>query len=157
MKLHGVEIRGGNVDYIVIPRIPTNIVFKVTAIMDFSRFDALCPKPKPPAVMTPGGGQMADLSDPGYRAGIEQYADFRFHFILVETLRGTEGLEWESIDYDKPQTWIGLEDELKESGFSKREIEIIYGGCLAVNALDEEKLIRARESFLHTLIQQPRL
>lgn len=153
MKLNGKKIEGANEQYIVIPRPDGNIVFKAVAILDFTRFEELCPKMTAPLVMFPGGEKKANFQDEGFLTGRNQWSQKKFQYTIIESLRNTPGLEWETVNYDDPNTWGNYETEFKASGFSEREIYHITEGCMEVNALSEGKLIEARNSFLLTIMQ----
>jgi hypothetical protein len=67
---------------------------------------------------------------------------------VITSLRATEGLEWDKIQYNNPDTWKLYKEELKESGFSSFEVDKIINGVMSANCLDEDKIEQARRSFL---------
>lgn len=152
MRIAGKKIEGPNVELIAIPRGTGDpIVFRAQAIMDYSTFDKLVPEPKPPVKIMRGGKRVKDTDAPSFKQAQEEFATRRIAWMVIESLKATEGLEWEKIDYDDPTTWHLFEDELRESGFSHIEVQRIIQGVFAANCLDEEKLEAARESFLASL------
>lgn len=150
MKLNGKKIEGSNHKVIVIPRGEDEpIVMKACAILDYSTFDRILPRPTAPIIMKRGGIKTANFSDARYVAQIETYGHKRIGWIVLESLRlGTPELEWETIDFGDPDTWNKYDNELAEAGFSFIEIQYIVQCCMEANALDEEKLTEARNSFL---------
>lgn len=151
MKINGKTYSGPNVEYIVIPRPDSaggDAVFKAVAIIDMEEFHTLCPKPKPPMGMAVGGLPKADVANQAYILSMADYNERRFNFIIVFSLRGTNGLEWDTVQYSDPNSWKNYEQDLKKSGFSEREINHIVDGCLKANALNEERLEEARRRFL---------
>jgi hypothetical protein len=159
MKLGGKKVEGSNYKTIVIPRGDGDpVVMKACAVLDYSTFDKICPRPTPPTVMKRGGVKTLNFADPRYTAQIENYGHKRISWIVLESLRlGTPDLEWEQVDLGDPDTWTKYDDELTESGFSFVEIQYIISSCMEANALDEEKLDEARKSFLLSMEVPPGL
>lgn len=151
MKIQGKTIEGVNQLEIVIPRgnkPEDTIVFTARAITDWNVFSALCPEPKPRVKILPGGKRELDTDAPTYKVDMEAHGTKRLAWIVLESLRATTGLEWDTVDPGKPDTWANFEEELKASGFSFMEIRRIIEGCLEVNALSDDKLDKARADFL---------
>lgn len=151
MKMNGREIKGPNVEYIVIPRQNGDLIFKAQAILSMDYFHSLVPIPKPQIMVLPTGERKPIADDPGYKSQVKDYSDKRFDYMIITSLQATEGLEWSTVQYTNPDTWKNYETELKESGFTFQEIQLIVGGVLAANSLNEEKLKEAKDRFLATL------
>jgi hypothetical protein len=77
-----------------------------------------------------------------------KYSQYRYAWIMIESLKATENLEWETIQSDKPETWLNFEKELQDSGLSGIEIGRIANGVLEANCLNEDKITEARNRFL---------
>lgn len=148
MKLHGVKIEGPNVEDIVIPRGDSQIVFRAQAILDDTDFDELCPRPRPKVLVRKGGVKVEQTDEPNYKAAINRWGEQRVAWLVLKSLEATEGLEWETVVYDDPRTWLNYRDELKASGFSDAEVAAIIRGVMAANGLSEEKVEQARQRFL---------
>lgn len=153
MILNGKKLSGPNVELIVFPRTDENgketqIVFKAQAILDFEDFDRLCPKPKPPSIIKRGEGLVYNPEDPNYKKAIEQWVEKRGYWITITSLRATEGLEWETVDYSKPESWGNYRKELRDSGFGEFELMKLTNGVAIANCLDEDKIELARKRFL---------
>lgn len=151
MKINGKTYSGPNVEYIVIPRPDSaggDAVFKAVAIIDMEEFHNLCPKPKVPMGMAVGGMPVPDLTNQSYVLSMSDYNERRFNFLIVFSLRGTDGLEWDTVQYTDANSWKNYEQDFKNSGFSEREINHIVDGCMKANALNEERLEEARRRFL---------
>lgn len=149
MRLEGKRIEGPNVETIVIPRTDgrPDIVFKAQAVLDYSEFDELCPRPTPPIKMMRGGEKQADLEDPAYQERLNTYGIKRMAWMCIKSLEATPTIEWEKVDLGNPNTWLKFEDELTESGFSDPEIARIRRGVFAANCLNEDLVELARQSF----------
>jgi hypothetical protein len=153
MKIHGKKIEGSNIETIVIPRGDGDpIVFRCQAVLDMEPFDKLCPPPRAPIILKPGGKRITDIEDGKYKAQIEQHNNKRMGYLILKSLEATEGLEWETVKLSDPETWDGYQKELKESGFSSIEIMRIVNTCMAANCLDEARLDKAREDFLASAV-----
>jgi hypothetical protein len=149
MKLGGKKISGANEVLIPIPRGEDDqIVLKARAVIDFNDFEKLCPRPQPRQKMVPGGRMVPFLDDPKFIKQVEDYSSKRTLYMILTSLRATEGLEWETVDYDDSDTWDNYEKELKEAGFSEIEIGRIVQGVMSANGLDEAKIDEARNRFL---------
>ena|SRR6516164_7361632 len=148
MKIKGRKISGPNVEVIVIPRPDGDIVLKAQAILDHEPFRQLCPEPKPPKRIERGKGEVLNIEDPQYKKAIEWHNKARIDWLIITSLRATEDLEWETVDYAKPETWRNHEKELRESGFSEYELVRISNAVFAANGLDDTKIEQARERFL---------
>lgn len=148
MLINGRKISGPNIELIVIPRGDTEIVFKAEAVLDFEPFRKLCPAPKPPEIMKRGEGIVLNVEDPFYKKEVEQYNNKRVDWMVITSLRATDGLQWESVKYEDPSTWASYKDELRESGFGEYETNRIINGVMRANSLDESKIEEARKRFL---------
>jgi hypothetical protein len=153
MKINGRKIHGANVEYVVLPRPDGDLVFKATAILDKDTFHKLCPDPEPPKKMLPGGKTVDDYSDSDYLESVAVKKKRSWSFTFLETYKYTEGLEWETVDLNSPDTWDNFEKELRDSGITEGELARLYNAMLSVNGLDQEKLDEARDRFLRTLSQ----
>lgn len=150
MKIKGRTFQGPNIEYIVIPRPDGPVVFKATAITNMKPFDDLVPVPKPRMRMKPGGIMEPDPDDKAFAAALSNYAELKFAFTILESLKESE-IEWETVVYTDPSTWLGWEKELQKSFFTPHEIQLISHGVLIANSLSETKLEAARKDFLASL------
>jgi hypothetical protein len=149
MKLNGRKIEGPNVETVIIPRGEDEpIVFRCQAVLDYDEFDLVCPRPIPPVRIMRGGRRVTDVEDKTYLIMLESYAKQRTNWMILQSLKATENLEWETIQMSDPNTWINFDKELKDSGLSEIERIRIVNAVMTANCLNESKLDEARESFL---------
>lgn len=174
MKIQGKIISGPNVELVVIPRpqisqpqvdakgekligsdgkpimelVSGDIAFYAQAILNFDNFEKLCPTPKAPTKVVPGGGVSENVEHPDFKKAINAYSTKRFNWIIIESLKATPQLEWDTVKLDDSETWGNYATELTAAGFSQVEIGRIISAVLIANCLDESKLDKARESFL---------
>ncbi len=154
MKLKGREIKGPNYEYIIIPRYDGDIVLKAQAVLDRKGFDSVYPVPKPPTITKANGHVEADFTDAAYLGLMERRNQAQYGFVLMTALSVTEDLEWGILSFSKPETWSQWEEELRSSGFSNSEIQLIMDGVSAANGMNQEKLEQARKRFFAGLTPQ---
>jgi len=157
MKIAGKKIEGRNVELIVLPRpLGTNIAFKAEAVLSMDRFNKLVTEPQPPQRIVAGGAKVANVNDAGYKTQILDFQAKRLAFLVLESLKATEQLEWETVKEDDPNTWTNWEKELADSGFSAIEIGRIRTGVFSANCLNEALIEAARDSFLQGMAESPK-
>jgi hypothetical protein len=148
MKIHGKKITGFCEEVVVIPRNDGNLVFRAKAVSDYSNFEKVCPEPKGDVKMFPGGREVEDTESPAY---IKRYTDWlrkKTHWMILQSLKGTPGLEWETVDLSDSDTWHLYEQEMTDSGLSPAEQGRIVQCVSLANGLDQSKIDEATESFL---------
>ena len=151
MKINGQKIEGPNVEVIVIPRAEgKHIVFKAKAVLDYDGFNRDYPIPAPPKSQKPGGIWFENPEDPNYKDLLDKRASFHTDWMILESLSATPGLEWETVDKKNHETWANWREELKNSGFNVREVNMIFEGVWRANSLDEKMVKEARESFFRS-------
>ena len=143
-------------EYIVIPQSEApngRLVFQAEAVLDMQPFHEMVPLPKPKMRLLAGGKTEVDPDDKFYAAATKQYGERRFDYIIINSLKNTEGLEWDKVKYTDPSTWGLYEEEFKAAGLNPTEIQIIIHGILVANSLNDAKLQEARDSFLASLAE----
>jgi len=148
MKYKGKKVEGRNLEIIPITRPGENLIFIAEAVEDFEEFDKLCPEPKPPVKLVKGGQKVSDPNNPEYKKALDEYATNRINYIVLKSLLATKDLEWETVDFSKPETWSNFKKELKEANLTDIEQGRIIRGVMKANALDEAMIEQARQDFL---------
>ncbi len=153
MKIGGVDPKTlPTEEFLVIPRGDKQIVFRATGVPNYDEFDALCPEPKAPGKLVPGEGWAPNEDDPAYKDMLKTYSQKRISWMVITSLAPSE-IEWDTVKPDNPSTWTQWEKDMKDSGLSQVECNRVQQLVFQANCLDENKLKKARESFL--LGQQP--
>lgn len=147
MKYKGKKLEGKNKDILVLLRGDEKIVFTAEAVDNVDDFNKLVPLPEAPMRILPGGSKVSNTDDPTFKSLLQEFAQKKTDFYIIQSLRATTELEWETIDFEKPETWRNWEKELKED-FTEIEISRITNLVLSVNCLDDEMLDNARRDFL---------
>lgn len=148
MKLGAIQFDGPNEAILVLPYKGQTLVFKARAVLDYTKFDALCPVPKPKMVQKPGQKAKPADKDASYIAALEQWGEKRTSWTIIQSLKATPDLQWETVDEEKPETWNNYLQELKAAYFTPTDINRIVGLVFEANSVDENKLVEARERFL---------
>jgi len=148
MKYKGKKVEGRNTEIIAIPRPDGNIVFIAEAVPNWEQFEKLAPVPSPPEKLLPGGRKEPNYQDKKYLEEISKYGQLRTDWLVLTSLRATKELEWETVDYSKPETWPNYREELKESNFTDIEINLIINGVANANSLNEDMIEAAKKDFL---------
>jgi hypothetical protein len=154
LKINGSKIKPLPDVIKVIPHGEERYVFKAASVLDFSEFEALCPEPEPPFEGRPGQKMIQNPLSPKHIKAIEEWRGRRLRWLFVKSLSATEGLEWEMVKLDDPETWGLWEEELEKSGLSQLEIGEISSAVIEANGLDQEKIKIATESFLREAVAQ---
>jgi hypothetical protein len=149
MKYNGKKLSGPNVAELILPRGSDEvIVIKAQAVLDYSEFDKVCPQPEPPIKILRGGGRSPDFDNPSFIQDMGHWGNRKTSWMVLQSLKATEGLEWEIVELADPNTWGKWTIELQEAGFSEIERQRILNLVMDANALSEKKLEEAREGFL---------
>jgi len=155
MKLHGQQVSVPNIKTIIVLRDQGNIVFQARPLESFEEFLEVCPVPEPPVRELPGGEIQRLVESPQYKQILSQRNQQMIHYMVAKSLLETEGLEWETVDWNDPETFKNYADELAAAGFTAVEITRIVNQTMEANSLNEEAVDKAREAFLAGQQAQP--
>lgn len=122
--------------------------FVAHAVLDYSEFDRLVPLPKKRVRVTPNGEESDIEDDVAYIAASGKRRELDLDYMCIKSLAATPGIEWDTVKINEPNTWANWRVDLQKSGFSRVEINRIFGGVCQANALDEDFVKAARDSFL---------
>lgn len=152
MKFFGQKMDQPNEEICVIPRTingqQVDIVFKAKAVLDYSDFEKMCPVPFPPEMILPGGERKLDTKDREYQKRLGEYASKKTAWMFIKSIEETDGLEWETVDVNNPETWLSYQTELTQAGFSDMEILKIFQTVTSACGLNQEKIEEAQKRFL---------
>ena len=149
MKKHGEDIAAPEPVHVVITRGGGDpLVFQCGTVVDYEEFFDKNPRPLPPTVLVPGGGQSVNEDDSSYLEKRQKWAGQKTSWMILKSLEATEWLSWDTIDMDNPETWESYEDEMKAALFSEHDIVRVIGGIMDANGLSQEMIDKAMESFL---------
>lgn len=147
MKIAGVDPKTlCNEVLLILPRGEQDLVFRARGLKDMDTFNAKCPQPKPPGKLT-RDGYVPTPEDPAFQTVLGAWAKKRLGFMIFHSLQPSD-IEWDTVKEDDPRTWLNWEDDLRGGGLSEGEVSKVLAAVMEANALDEEKLKKAREVFL---------
>lgn len=158
MKINGKKLDKINQDVLVIPRPEGDVVFIAQGVLSYKEFETICPIPEAPMVSPAEnkGAPYRDLKDPKFVALYNQHFQRKNDWFVIESLKASKDLEWETVDSRDPDTWGNWKKELEEAFFTENEIFKIYQLCLSVNSMDDGMLQAARDRFIAgTTAKQP--
>ena len=147
MKINGRVATARVAETLVVPRQDGDMVFKAIPVTDFSDFNALCPEPKPPEILRPGGERVSNVEDPSYKAAKLAWADQRTAFMIIKSLAATEGLEFETVNIADSATWGNWRKEM-EKVLVNNELNMLLNIVITANGMSVEKIEEATKSFL---------
>jgi hypothetical protein len=149
MKIKGKALDAPAIVELVIHRGEEKIIFRAQAVLDQDDYDEKFPRPKAPIVkVIKTGDSFENTKDPDYVKELDKWAECRTHHMILKSLQATEGLEWETVDPDKPETFKNYADELKAAYFTPVQIMEITQLVFKANGLSQDRVDEARKSFL---------
>jgi len=152
MKIGGKPIAAPKDEYCVLPRGDEQIIFKAKAVLDYSEFDELCPEPKPRIKTYVDGSQEKDTESAKYKKDRDSWAKKRSDWLILESLRATEDLEWDTVNYADPESWGNYQKDL-QANFTAGEVNQIIGTVMLANSMDDTRFEEAKQHFLAGLQQ----
>jgi len=148
MKYAGKKFESRPIEVVVIPRQGFDVIFKAHSVKNYEKFDKLCPAPLPPKVLKPGGITVSNVEDSVYLEQVSKWSEYKTTWMILESLKATPEIVWETVDYLKPETWANWEVELTDDGFSQAEIARIVQIVIDACGLNQEKIDKATKDFL---------
>jgi len=124
-----------------------DIILTLQSVLDYSAFEALCPRPNPPERLFPGGDRQLLYDHPDYNKKILEWTTKRYQWMTLKSLEATTELEWETVDILDPETWKNYSAELKQT-FTVVEINKLTETVIDVCGLNASKIEEATKSFL---------
>ena len=155
MKIKGKKLDGPNIEVVVIPRQSGDLVFKAAAVLDYTDCDKLNPMPQAPKKLLPGGETQEDVEDPKYVKAVDQWATRKFYWMLLKSLEATDGLSWDKVKLNKPETWELYKAEMQTAGLSPGEVARIEMCVTDACGLNQTKIDEATKRFLAGQAQDP--
>lgn len=157
MKYKGKAIAPPSPEIVAFPRdevidgkiVNNDLVFVVKAVLDYSEFEGLCPPPKPPIIQRAGETTAQPYTDePDYIKAREDWWQKRTYWMFLKSIEDPS-LTWERVNMLDPETWVNLDDELKQDAhLTHSQIAILTNAIHAMNAVDANKMKEAKERFL---------
>lgn len=154
MKVKGKTIEQPAEEVIVFPRKNGNVVFTAKPVGNYDDFLKVCPEPQAKKIMKPGGAVSEDVESPEYKKELDIWAERKVHWMILKSLSATEGLEWETVDMSKPETYGNYVKELEESGITPLEVSRLFEIVQISCGLNQDKIDEATKAFLAGAAEQ---
>jgi len=148
MKINGVKVNAPNVVPVPIIRETGDILILCGAVLDYEEFDQLCPRPEPRVQTHADGTEIPMVKEKAFLAKIEEWAEKRVAWRTIQSLKATEGLEWETVSDTDPESWANWREELKSACFSEMEVMRIQESIGRADGFSPEKIDEATKTFL---------
>lgn len=151
MKIKGQTIKPPKSELLVFPREEgQDLAFKISAVFDYSEFEALCPEPQPPAKLTADGEKSIDLEDKTYILQRNEWYSRRLTWMYLKSITPPtpDSWEWETVNLSDPETWNRYLEELKAAFLTPGQINHLLNRVMKMNSIDEDRMKEARERFL---------
>jgi hypothetical protein len=152
MKISGKSVCPPTPVKVTIYRDSGNYEFLCGPILDYSKFSAICPVPKPPLIMDRLKGNRPDVADKNYLLRLDQHNDLRVAWLIITSLNFTPNLEWELVKIDEPDTWMKYEEELKQS-LTDSEYNRLISCVFEANSPTEQRRKEALNSFTPSQVE----
>lgn len=147
MKFKGKKPNKGNTVQLVIPRQGAeSMLFIAKGIFDYGPFNKQFPEPKP-AIRIDKGVESVDLNHPTYKKRFAEWASMKTNWLILESLKATPDLEWETVVIDEPETWGNYAKELDEV-LLPAEVNQVVNAVMEACSLTSQKIEEATEAFL---------
>lgn len=148
MKLNGKVIEAPKEHEVVFEREGDYIVFKIKPVLNFDPYSELNPPPEPPTKVVGDNPPVPDYTDKKFQKRMQDWNENKFRWMILEALSATPGLEWETVDMKNPETFKNFEEELKNSGLTDMEQQVLVREAVERNIITPESMREARDTFL---------
>lgn len=111
-------------------------------------FDKLVPEPVMPNMLVRGkDGEQPDPTNEYYLEAMDKYREQRYQYTVLCSLLYTNGLVFDTVNMDKPETWTNVFTELAEAGVLVPEINRIVSAIYEAQGITQDKVDKALDSF----------
>jgi hypothetical protein len=153
MKIKGKVVQPPKALQIAIPRGDDAIIFSCDPVLDYSEFEKRCPEPTPPTENVKGKPPKPLFDDARYKKRMDKHSEHKMAWMVLQSLAATEGIEWETIDLNNPDTWSNYRDELG-TAFTDMEIGLIISKVMDANIPNEDRQDEALKRFAQQQVEK---
>lgn len=148
MKVNGKTLDKPRIVKVYLPIANNDAVeFQFRPLRGDEDFEKVLTKPRPKQRMAPGGSVHSNFDDPGYKTAINAWVNKKLDWEFLTSISITEGLEWETVKIEDPETWGNWRADL-EKAFGFSEINKVFEGFMNAQYISEEVMEDARKTFL---------
>lgn len=148
MLLKGTKITPPKPKTIIIPRGEgEDLIFTCGPVLSYDEFDKICPEPLPPLVTKTGGEKYHDFNDPKHKERLKERSIKRGAWSILQALKHTEGLVFETVDINNPDTYPNLYSELDQC-LTIGEQSLLFESLSELNSPSKETQKQAFDRFV---------
>lgn len=127
------------------------LAFLAQPVWSLDEFQALCPVPVNRNYVFTKEGKQLDPESPAFRDDLATYYRKRWAWTVLKSLEPSN-IEWDTVKANDPDTWLGIEAELK-ANLSIYEFAAVMKLIDEANALDADKLEENAKTFFQIQAQ----
>ena len=155
MRIKGLDASKPNMEVCIFPRKEGNIVITAKAVLSYDRFEELIKKPILDLVTLPSGEKESTPEfEQKFEVASAEYSAMRIGFMLFESLRDNECIEWDNISPDNPTSWKNIQSEIENLPLTIYEKTRLNDAINKANGISDELVEEAEKSFLENLAQK---
>jgi len=143
MKIQGKKLsnRGHSVIRFNRPDMPGGVLeLRQAPVLNDDDFEAMCPVLKPPLKVYPDGRKEEDPDNQAFKDKVAERRKIYSNWLIYQALQVTPGIVFETIKKSDPKSFLNVESELREAGFTVFERGQIAGEVNKINGLfDDER------------------
>ena len=150
MRIKGIDRSKPNVEVVLFPRSDgEDIDIEATAVISYDRFDKLVKEPLAKTSLFPDGSEKPSPEQQAqFSKDMVEYYNMRHGFMLYETLKGNDNIEWGKITEDDPRSWLKCEKEIDGLPLTNAEHNRLAAAIHRANGLSDALIEEAENSFL---------
>lgn len=149
MQLNGQKVKNDNRVLVVIPRTSGDLGFYFQPVLETEEeYLEKYSLPKAPMIREPRKPPYPDYNDSGYKEAVLEHQRRRLAYNFLVSISATPTLMWDTVDLEKPETWVNWQKEMTEAGFTQSEQNLLFEGYMKANTLSDEYVAKATQNFL---------
>jgi hypothetical protein len=150
MRIKGLDKSKPNIEVVIFPRHDIDdIVIKCKAVISYDRFSKLVAEPILGTALFPDGTRKpTDETRKKFSEDSISYFEMRHGFMLYETLKDNENIEWESVSKDDPISWKNCAKEIDSLPITDAESNRLVAAINRANGMSDALIEEAEQSFL---------
>jgi len=154
MKINGITVSQPKPEVMVLPFGGAELVIHARYIPaeELEELDKLLIKPEAPVITRVKDGKKQapapDTADKAYQSAMDLYHQKRMSWVYIRSLDATEGIEWDTVKIEDPETWNNWTTDLESSGLPNSYIIRISQLVSDAQGWNPERIEEATKNFL---------
>lgn len=126
-----------------------DIHLKYAPVLSFKEYDDKFTEPQPPVITKPGGVQEFAYDDKEYLEAQQKWAANKSDWMIWKSLSVNEGIEWDEVDPNNPDTFENVRKELSEH-FGTGFVNMLLTKIIDASHMRSDMIDIATRDFLAT-------